>query len=70
MIPALAHAQGAKFSDGFAVYNLPEQIVSSLSKSIVDPVTIYNNDRGGVGAMNVTAVQPMRIVEAGLKFRF
>ena len=63
-------AQGANFSDGFAVYNLPEQVVSRLSKSITDPVTIYNNYRGGVGAMNVTAVQPMRIMEAGLKFRF
>lgn len=63
-------ARGAKASDGFAVYNLPEQIVSRLSASITDPVTIYNNYRTGVGATNLTGVQPMRIVEVGLKFRF
>jgi hypothetical protein len=63
-------AQGAKFSDGFAVYNLPEQVVSRLSRNITDPVTIYNNYRTGVGATNLTAVQPMRYVEVGLKFRF
>jgi hypothetical protein len=63
-------SQGKTFNDGFAVYNLPEQIVGRLSKSITDPVTIYNNYRTGVGATNLTSVQPMRIVEVGLKLRF
>jgi len=33
-------------------------------------VTVSNQYRGGVGYVNLTTAQPMRVVEWELKFRF
>jgi len=62
-------AQGANFSNGFAVYNTPDQLLSRVAAN-TNPVTAYNQYRTGVGYYNITSVQPMRVVELGLKFRF
>ncbi len=35
-----------------------------------DPVSIFNAYRTGVGYLDLTNVQPMRVIELGLKFRF
>ncbi len=62
-------AQGVNFSDGFQVYNTPDQIVSRLASN-TNSLAAFNQYRTGVGYYNLTNVQPMRIVEIGLKFRF
>jgi hypothetical protein len=62
-------ANGASYSNGFYVYNTPDQIVSRLSPT-TNPVAAYNQYRTGVGYSNITNVLPMRILEVGLKFRF
>ncbi len=62
-------AQGPSYSNGFLVYNTPQQIVSRLAAN-TNPTTAFNQYRTGVGYSNLTNVQPMRIVEVGLKFRF
>jgi len=61
-------AQGASYANGFAVYNTPDQLASRVAVN-TNPV-IFNQYRGGVGYYNLTTVQPMRVVELGLKFRF
>jgi hypothetical protein len=64
-------ANGAVYSDGFAVYNLPDQLAQrALASGITNPTNIYYQYRSGAGYSNITTVQPMRIVEVGLKFRF
>jgi hypothetical protein len=62
-------AQGASFSNGFAVYNTPDQLASRVAAN-TNPVTVFNQYRSGVGYYNLTTVQPMRVIELGLKFRF
>ena len=62
-------AQGASYSDGFMVYNTPQQIVSRLAAN-TSALTAFNQYRTGVGYSNLTNVLPMRILEVGLKFRF
>ncbi len=62
-------ALGASYANGFEVYNTPEQVVSRLAAN-TNPITAYNQYRTGVGYSNLTNVQPMRILELGLKFRF
>ena len=57
------------FSNGFAVYNTPDQLASRVAAN-ANPVTVFNQYRSGVGYYNLTSVQPMRILELGLKFRF
>jgi len=64
-------ARGARFEDGFYVYNTPEQQEARLrATGQSDPRVLYNTYRGGVGHMNVTAVEPMRIIEIGMRLRF
>jgi hypothetical protein len=64
-------ANGAAFASGFTVYNTPDQLAQrSIASGTTNPTTIFNQYRGGVGYPNLTSVQPMRIVELGLKFRF
>jgi len=64
-------ARGPRFADGFYVYNTPEQQEARLrATGQSDPRVLYNTYRGGVGHMNVTAVEPMRIIEIGMRLRF
>jgi hypothetical protein len=62
-------AQGAAYSNGFQVYNTPDQVLSRLAAN-TNPLTAFNQYRTGVGYSNLTNVLPMRILEVGLKFRF
>lgn len=62
-------AQGTSYASGFAVYNTPDQLAARAGAN-ANPLAVYNSYRTGVGYSNVTAVQPMRVVELGLKFRF
>ena len=69
--PVTFKARGARFEDGFYVYNTPEQLEARLrATGQSDPRVLYNTYRGGVGHMNVTAVEPMRIIEIGMRLRF
>jgi hypothetical protein len=64
-------AQGRNYSDGFALYNTPEQLSARLAATgVTNPLTLYNSYRTGAGALNLTGVEQMRIIELGLKFRF
>lgn len=64
-------ANGATFAQGFTVYNTPEELAArQLATTSNSPLTVYNQYRTGAGAPNLTNVEPMRILEAGLKFRF
>jgi hypothetical protein len=63
-------AQGASFSSGFAVYNTPDQLAARAQAAGSNALTTYNQYVSGVGNQNLTSVEPMRIMEVGLKFRF
>jgi hypothetical protein len=64
-------ANGAAYSNGFTVYNTPDQLAQrSAASGVTNPTNLYNQYRSGVGYTNITSVQPMRILELGLKFRF
>jgi hypothetical protein len=63
-------AQGATFAQGFAVYNSPDQLAQRAQATGLNGLGVYNQYRTGVGYSNVTSVEPMRIMEVGLKFRF
>jgi Carboxypeptidase regulatory-like domain len=64
-------AAGASVASGFNIINSPSQLAAiQAGKTPNDPLSIFNAYRTGVGAIDLTNVQPMRIVELGLKFRF
>jgi hypothetical protein len=63
-------ANGSTFAQGFTVYNTPDQLAARATNGTNSAQTIYNQYRTGVGAPNLTNVEPMRILEVGLKFRF
>jgi len=63
-------AIGAAFSQGFTVYNTPDELAARATNGTNSALTIYNQYRTGAGAPNLTNVEPMRILELGLKFRF
>jgi hypothetical protein len=65
-------AKGANYSDGFYLYNTPDQQVTNLLSRRPDANAreIYNQYRSGVGHTNVTDVMQNRIIEIGLRFRF
>ena len=64
-------ANGASYANGFTVYNTPDQLAQRAAASnVTSPTALYNQYRSGVGYTNITSVQPMRILELGLKFRF
>lgn len=60
-------ALGKTMADGFKIINTPEANAAATSG---DALKIYNAYRVGVGHINLTGVEPMRIIEVGLKFRF
>jgi hypothetical protein len=64
-------ANGANWSDGFYVYNTPQQVVDRLPAATkANPLQAYNSWRGGVGLVDLTTVDPNRIIEIGMRFRF
>ena len=63
-------ANGSTFAQGFAVYNTPDELAARAVASGSSPLTVFNQYRTGAGAPNLTNVEPMRILEVGLKFRF
>ena len=69
---ALFKANGRNLSDGFRLYNTPEQLVSNLLqlRPNATPLEQYNQYRAGFGHVDLTNVMPMRIIEIGLRFKF
>jgi hypothetical protein len=63
-------ANGATFAQGFTVYNTPDELAARAVAGGSNALTVYNQYRTGAGAPNLTNVEPMRILELGLKFRF
>ncbi|HEY2015937.1 MAG TPA: carboxypeptidase regulatory-like domain-containing protein [Bryobacteraceae bacterium] len=64
-------ANGATLANGFSIINTPGQLAATqAAKTPNDPVSIFNAYRTGVGGIDLTTVQPMRILEIGLQFRF
>jgi hypothetical protein len=64
-------AKGRTFADGFTVYNTPEANAQRLAATgVTNSQQLYNIYRTGVGQVNLTGVEPMRIIEIGLKLRF
>ena len=60
-------AKGPKLADGFTILNTPEATAARASGSAT---AIYNAYRSGVGHVNMTNADPMRVIEIGMKFRF
>ncbi len=64
-------ANGPTFASGFTIINTPSQLGAiQAAKTPNDALAIFNAYRTGVGAIDLTNVQPMRLLEVGLKFRF
>ena len=63
-------ANGATFAQGFTVYNTPGQLAQRATASGLNSLAVFNQYRTGVGYTNLTSIEPIRIVELGLKFRF
>ena len=64
-------ANGTTFADGFRLFNTPELLEARARASgITDPVQIYNQFRAGIGHVNLTEVQPPRVIEIGMAVRF
>jgi hypothetical protein len=63
-------AAGSTFAQGFSVYNTPDQLAQRAQATGLNSLGVFNQYRTGVGYTNLTSVQPMRIMEVGLKFRF
>jgi hypothetical protein len=65
-------ANGARYEDGFRLFNSPDQLVRNLldRRPNATPQEIFNQYRSGFGHVNLTSVQPNRIIEIGLRFRF
>jgi hypothetical protein len=63
-------ANGATAAAGFSIINSPDQLAALQSAKTSDPVSIFNAYRTGAGYIDLTNVQPMRLMEIGLKFRF
>ena len=61
-------ANGKNFSDGFTLFNTPE--LQAARNPNLTGTALYNQYRTGVGAMNLTDVNVMRVIEIGLKYRF
>ena len=61
-------AKGRTLADGVSVFNTPELLAQRTNST--DARTVYNAYRTGVGHVNMTDTDPMRVIEIGLKFRF
>ncbi|MCC6862939.1 MAG: TonB-dependent receptor [Bryobacterales bacterium] len=60
-------AKGRTLAEGFSVLNTPE---ATAARTTGSATAIYNAYRGGVGHVNMTNTDPMRVIEIGVKFRF
>jgi hypothetical protein len=60
-------ANGANYSDGFTIINTGAQLAANQVAAGKPAFQGYIN---GEGQVSLTNVQPMRIVELGLRFRF
>jgi hypothetical protein len=60
-------ANGTNFSDGFTVINTPAQLAAN---QVAAGKPAFQGWINGEGLVSLTTVQPMRIVELGLRFRF
>ena len=60
-------AVGKNLSDGVKIINTPEYNAAATTG---DNTKIWNAYRAGVGHVNVTGVEPMRVIEIGMKLRF
>jgi hypothetical protein len=63
-------AKGTTAASGFGIINLPDQLAATQAAKSTDPVSIYNAYRTGAGYLDLTNVQPMRLIEIGVKYRF
>ena len=64
-------ANGRTFADGFRLFNTPElNEARGRANGITDERQLYNLYRSGVGHVDLTNVQPNRIIEIGMAFRF
>jgi hypothetical protein len=63
-------ANGATFASGFTIINTPAQLAATQAAKSSDPVAIFNSYRTGVGYSDLLTVQPMRVIEIGIKYRF
>jgi hypothetical protein len=60
-------ALGKNLADGMRIINTPEVNAAATTG---DALKIYNAYRVGVGHTNITTVEPMRVIEIGMKLRF
>ena len=63
-------ANGPTYSDGFHTINTPDELAANEAAKSSNPVAIFNSYQSGVGYVSLQTVQPMRIIELGLQFRF
>ena len=61
-------ANGRTYADGFTLFNSPEALAARNSN--LSGIALYNQYRTGAGALNLTDVNVMRVIEIGLKYRF
>jgi hypothetical protein len=61
-------AKGRTLADGVTIQNTPEANAARVTSG--DPTAVYNAYRTGVGHVNITNTDPMRVIEIGMKFRF
>jgi outer membrane receptor protein involved in Fe transport len=64
--------KGADFSDGYSLFNSPNQLVANLVGRSPNATEAekYNQFRNGVGHYALTTVMDMRRIEIGLRFTF
>jgi hypothetical protein len=60
-------ANGPNFSDGFSIINTPAQLAAN---QVAAGKPAFQGWINGEGLTSLTTVQPMRIIELGLRFRF
>jgi hypothetical protein len=61
-------AKGRTLADGVTILNTPEANAARVTSG--SSTAVYNAYRTGVGHVNITDPDPMRVIEIGLKFRF
>jgi len=64
--------KGAQLSDGYSIFNSPEQLSANLKASNPNASAqdLYNQYRQGFGSTNITAVLDPRRIEIGMRFKF
>ena len=63
---------GAQLSDGYSIFNSPEQLQANLKASNpnASAAELYNQYRQGFGSTNITTVLDPRRIEIGMRFKF